>query len=126
MEAILDSIRIAVSDGASDEERRRGVVTCRAVADALESGLVVDLPALPLAPSTADVASADIVSATAAPILAPLVANPRASNPFAGLTADQILELAIAKLRGAVGEEAAPPPAGSPFRVTLVPVPRLP
>ncbi|MBZ0237018.1 MAG: hypothetical protein K8M05_32110, partial [Deltaproteobacteria bacterium] len=56
--------------------------------------------------------------------LAAQVADPLASNPFAGMTADQILDLAIAKLRGAVGEDAAPPPVGQPFRLTLVPVPR--
>lgn len=124
MEAILDSIRIAMSDGASDEERRRGMDACRAVADALASGLVVDLPTPPL--EIAAPVGAAISPTTDPTSLAPLVANPLASNPFGGMTADQILELAISRLRGAVGEDAAPPPAGSPFRLTLVPVPRLP
>jgi len=125
MEAILDSIRVAVSDGASDEERRRGIAVCRAVADALAGGLVVDATAPPLALAAPEIVNAEIVPADEAARVVPPVVNPLASNPFAGLTADQILELAIAKLRGAVGEDTAPPPAGSPFRLTLVPVPRV-
>lgn len=49
-----------------------------------------------------------------------------ATNPFAGMTADQILDLAIARLRTALGERDTPSPAGQPFRLTLVPVPPLP
>lgn len=122
MEALLDSIRIAVSDGASDDERRRGLFAARAVADALDGDIVADVPPPPA------VVIAEPPSAEPAPdgtALAHVVANPLTSNPFAGMTADQILELAIAKLRGAVGDDApTPPPAGQPFRLTLVPVPR--
>lgn len=127
MEALLDSIRIAVSDGASDDERRRGVIACRAVADALEGGLVADMPALPPV-VVAEPPRAEpplVPPSRAETALAHVVANPLASNPFAGMTADEILELAIAKLRGAVGDDVpTPPPAGQPFRLTLVPVPR--
>ena len=129
MESILVAIRIAAREGASDDERRRGLLACRAVAFTLDGGLVVDAP-----PPTAERINAEILSrpAPTAPTSdAALAGNPPpaiidtfASNPFAGLTADQILELAIAKLRAAVGEDAAPPPVGSPFRLTLVPLPR--
>lgn len=111
MESLLDAIRIAVSDGASDDERRRGLLACRAVAFGLDGGLVVEAPPPGAIPA----------ESLSRPTLAPAAL---ASNPFAGLTADQILELAISKLRAAVGEDAAPPPVGSPFRLTLVPVPR--
>lgn len=129
MEALLDSIRIAVSDGASDDERRRGVVACRALADALDFTIVADVSAPP------PVVVADpppVVVAEPPPTepargetaLAHVTANPLAANPFAGMTADQILEMAIAKLRGAVGDDSPPtPPAGQPFRLTLVPLP---
>ncbi|MBE7453834.1 MAG: hypothetical protein HS111_34690 [Kofleriaceae bacterium] len=127
MEALLDSIHIAVSDGASDDERRRGVIACRAVADALEGGIVAAVPAPPpvvlAEPLRVEPPFAETPRAETA--LAHLVANPLAANPFAGMTADEILELAIAKLRGAVGDDTpTPPPAGQPFRLTLVPVPR--
>lgn len=121
MEALLDSIRIAVSDGASDDERRRGVVACRALADALDFTIVADVPA----PSPVVVAEpAPTEPASGETALAHVIASPLAANPFAGMTADQILEMAIAKLRGAVGDDSPPtPPAGQPFRLTLVPLP---
>ncbi len=135
MEALLDSIRIAVSDGASDDERRRGLAACRAVADALENGVVVDMappPALelkhsPPVDSPTLAGPADTTALAALSSIPNAFADPLVSNPFRGMTADQILDLAIAKLRGAVGDDAAPSqaPAGQPFRLTLVPVPRV-
>ena len=126
MEAVIDSIRIAMSDGASDDERRRGLAACAAVADALE-GALVTAPSAPAAVPTRPIAvTPEIVSSAELTTLDPPVSSPRPSNPFAGMGADEILELAIAKLRGAVGETEAPPaPAGLPFRLTLVPVPRI-
>ena len=119
MEALIDSIRLAVRDGASDDERRRGLAACRAVADALEGVGVPDAPAASTAVTEPE-ATVDVTTA-----LVPVAAAPVASNTFAGLSAEQILDLAIAKLRGAVGEsEAVPAPAGQSFRLTLVPVPR--
>lgn len=120
MDALLDSIRVAIDDGASDDERQRGALACRALAEALEGSIVVAPPAaapLPaLRPST-EPTSSPIPSFLVGPVaLAP--------NPFAGLTADQILDLAIAKLRSAVGDDV-PPPLGQPFHLTLVPVPRI-
>jgi hypothetical protein len=131
MESLLDAIRIAASEGASDDERRRGLLACRALAFTLDGGLVVEAP-----PPTVERVNAELLSrpapststsgaAVAGNSPSPVV-DPFASNPFVGLTADQILELAIAKLRAAVGDDAAQPPAGSPFRLTLVPVPRTP
>jgi hypothetical protein len=123
MESLLDAIRIAASDGASDDERRRGLLACRAVAFALDGGIVVDAPP-PISSPAVEPVGADTASR---PDALPVVASPLVSNPFAGLTADQILDLAIAKLRGALGEngdDATPPsPAGQPFRLTLVPLP---
>ena len=121
MDALLDSIRIAMADGASDGERRRGASACRALADALDGGILPgDAPPAVAAP----IAASPVVPEVAA--LAPfLPAGPLASNPFDGMTPDQILDLAIAKLRGAIGNDAPPEPVGAPFRLTLVPVPRM-
>ncbi|MBK9032130.1 MAG: hypothetical protein IPL61_12560 [Myxococcales bacterium] len=49
------------------------------------------------------------------------------ANPFAGMSADQVLDLAISKLRDAVGEPATAlaTSVGQPFRLTLVPIPRV-
>ncbi|HVV84775.1 MAG TPA: hypothetical protein VHE35_17035 [Kofleriaceae bacterium] len=113
MDALLDSIRIAVGDGASDEERRRGAAACRALAQALEGDLC---------------ASANTMAPVLVPrpdlAVAPLTAL--GANPFVGMTADQVLDLAIAKLRAAVGDGASAQPLGQPFRISLVPVPRMP
>jgi len=138
MDALLDSIRLAVGEGASHGERHRGARACRALADALD-GMIMpgDVPAdveSPLAepPVVLAVAAHPPIlptASSAAPevaALAPFLASgPLASNPFAGMTADQIFDLAIAKLRGAIGEDGPPDPVGVPFRLTLVPVPRL-
>ena len=116
MDALLDSIRIAMADGASDGERRRGASACRALADALDGVIMPeDEPPAVAAPTAPEVA----------PLAPFLPAGPLASNPFDGMTPDQILDLAIAKLRGAIGNDAPPEPVGAPFRLTLVPVPRM-
>ena len=113
MDAVLDTIAIAARPGATDDERRRGAYACRALAESL------DAPGL--APF-GDALDANDARA-AAPRLAPVTSG---TNPFTGLTADQILDLAIARLRGAVGD--AGPSAtsvGQPLRLPLVPIPRL-
>lgn len=121
MDALLDSIRVAMGDGASDGERHRGALACRALAGALDG---VILPGDEPPAVATPIAASPVVPEVAA--LAPfLPAGPLASNPFDGMTPDQIFDLAIAKLRGAIGGAAAPEPVGAPFRLTLVPVPRL-
>ncbi len=132
MDSMLDSIHIAMGDGASADDRRRGAAACRALADTLDgaNGSAEPIAAVDTAGTIdlcADGPDAPIaLVAEPPPVPAPtplsLALGP---NPFAGMTADQILDLAIAKLRGAVGDGAQPVPAGQPFRLSLVPVPRL-
>ncbi len=152
MESLLDSIRIAMRDGASDDERRRGIAACYGLAHALEGSLgargAATLRDVPPSDGPTEVVVPEVVSpdelahatfaqdepraphsltawiASQAPGMSPPA--PRTSNPFAGMTADQVLDLIITRLRGAVGDSAPPPPAGQPFRLTLVPVPRAP
>src|SRR5436190_836585 len=126
MDAILDSIRIAVADGASDDDRTRGAAACRALAEALDGAMPpsemasteppagavappapvgAEVPAPTAAAAAAAVAvitepvTTALVPVTTALAPAPVTPWPVASNPFAGMTADQILDLAIAKLR---------------------------
>jgi hypothetical protein len=152
MEAILESVRVAVLDGATDGERRRGIVAMRELADALEARLATRAdPAAPSRMSTAlappappprppprpvDVVPPSDVTVlpvgSAIPSVTDLAsALPRGPNPFAGLSADQILDVVIERLRHAAGETAPVPASpGSPnspsFRLNLVPVPRFP
>lgn len=108
MDAILDTIAIAARPGASDEERRRGASACRTLAESL------DACALALLAESLD---------GAAPIGES--ANTGGVNPFAGLSADQILDVAIARLRSAVGDVAPDARSvGQPLRLPLVPIPR--
>ena len=124
MESIFAAIAVALGPGATTAERQRGAALCRALADQLDPEATGT--AMRRGPSMATTAATSAVAA-------PADAGPRAdappvvpTNPFAGLTADQIFDLAIAKLRGAVGADDAPPvPLGQPFRIPLVPVPRL-
>jgi hypothetical protein len=125
MDPILESIRLAIADGASDAERASGAQTCRSLADTLDGAIVSVVPPTPADPKPPAAPPAEPV-APAVVVLAPFgAAGPLASNPFAGMTADQIFDVAIARLRGALGNDAPPEPAGPPFRVTLVTVPRI-
>lgn len=132
MNTLLDSIHIAVADGAPAEDRRRGAEACRALADALTdpdasvavTDAEVTVPtALPVEEPRAPVAVRSESPLAPAPTPLSLGLSP---NPFAGMTADQVLDLAITRLRSAIGEAAPPASAGDPFRLTLVPIPRLP
>lgn len=116
MDAILDTIAIAARPGASDEERRRGASACRALAESLDVRALAPL---------AEALDGHAAPTTGASAISALLAPTGAVNPFAGLSADQILDVAIARLRSAVGD--APPDAasvGQPLRVPLVPIPR--
>lgn len=125
MESIFAAIAVALGPGATLAERQRGAALCRVLADQLDPDALVARSVTPcVATDAAPSASAPPTGATPAP---GLDATPLApANPFAGLTADQIFDLAIAKLRGAVGaDDPLPLPLGQPFRIPLVPVPRL-
>jgi len=133
MDTLLDSIHIAVGDGASADERRRGAEACRALADALTDedppvAVVNDEATAPTTlPTDEPTAPVGVAPPPPPPPPAPthllLGLGP---NPFTGMTADQVLDLAIARLRSAIGDAAPATPAGDPFRLTLVPVPRRP
>jgi len=124
MESIFAAIAIALGPGATAAERQRGATLCRALADQLDPDVgATPRRATSIAVTAAPSAVAARADASPAPEAPPVVP----ANPFAGLTADQIFDLAIAKLRGAVGADDAPlVPLGQPFRIPLVPVPRLP
>jgi hypothetical protein len=114
MEALLDAIRIALREGASDAERHDAAASCRALAEMLEPTPLV----FPHPP--------EAVSTTRDPgdTLTELIRAAR-TGPFASMTADQILDLAIAKLQAAAGP-LDPDAVGRGFQMALVPIPRLP
>ncbi len=74
MEPTLEALRAALADGATPDQRAAGVTACRAILAALDSTPGEPLPGAPL------------------PV-------PAAANPLGGLSLDQVLDLAIGKLR---------------------------
>lgn len=102
MNEMIESMRAAIADGATPEQRTSGVHACRTLAAALEAeiGKPIPLPGVP------------------------------AQSPFHGVSIDQALELVIARLRTAIDTRDKAPatapvpssPAPSPgLRIAYVP-----
>lgn len=105
MEQLLESIRTAVAAGATDEAKAAGATACRTILIALE--------AKPGEPMAAPVA---VSTPATSPQVAAIVAG------LKGVPVDQLLDLAIAKLRTMVPAEQAP--TVQKLAIPLVPVPR--
>lgn len=102
MESLLDTIRVAVSADATNEAKALGASACRTILAALEAK-----PGEPLVTTT---------QATH-PIIA-------AVSMLRGLPVDQLLDVAITRLRAALpGNETAP--SVQALNVPLVAVPQL-
>jgi hypothetical protein len=97
MEAMIETIRRAVADGATSEAKKTGAAACRTLLTALE----------------------------AEPGTALAVATPPPSTP-AALDLTQALDLAIAKLRSFVGEGVGdvPPQVGYQVPILRLPEPK--
>lgn len=104
MDQLLESIRAAVATGATDEAKAAGATACRTILIALE--------AKPGEPMAAPVP----VAAQSQPEISAIVAG------LKGVPVDQLLDLAIAKLRTMVPADKAPPVQR--LAIPLVPVPR--
>ena len=104
MENVIDSIRAAIVSDATPEAKAVGAAACRAILAALEG-----TPGQPLA----------------APVAVPLNGSQIAGmvSALRGGSPDQLLDLAIARLRAALpgGTEVAPV---VPFKFNIAPVPR--
>lgn len=104
MEKVIEQIRAALAQDATPDARTAGIAACRAVLAALEA-----TPGAPMATATA----------------APTDTNPIASivGALRGVPPEQLLDLAIAKLRAALPAGTAVP-AIAPLKFHLIPVPR--
>ncbi len=103
MDALIESIRAAVAADASTEVRAAGVTACRTILTALEA-----VPGQPLA-----------AAVVAPPMVPPIAAI---ATALRGMPADQLLDLAIQKLRASL-PPGAEPPRVQPLKFQLVPVP---
>jgi len=103
MDQLLEAIRAAVSSDASDEAKVKGATACRTILIALEAK-----PGEPMQMPGAAAPSLPIEAIAAA---------------VRGMPVDQLLDVAIARLRSALPADAALPKTKT-FTIPLVPVPR--
>lgn len=102
MEDLLQAIRAAVTQGATDDERAAGIGACRTIVAALEASVGQPMTASPAAPM---------------PPIASIVGALR------GLPPEQLLDLAIAKLRAALPADAVVTPV-LPLKYHIIQPPR--
>ncbi len=100
MESVIESIRAAIAPDATPEAKAAGITACRAVLAALEG-----TPGQPLA---APIAPTSPVAAVV--------------GALRGVPPDQLLDLAIAKLRAAL-PAGADVPTAQPLKFQIVPIP---
>lgn len=123
MENLIEAIRIALRDDAEPNARRAGLVACRELLTVLETA-TADEPAastapLPSAPPL-DLPAAPVSNAPPAPPFDPAaIATVVAS--LGKLPPEQLLDLAIARLRAALPPNASIP-APQPLRFHIVPL----
>lgn len=103
MEALLETIRLATANDATDEVRAAGATACRTILIALDAK-----PGDPLLPPTAPVVPDSPIAA--------VVAGLR------GVPVDQLLDLAIAKLRTLVPADVTP--IAPRMSIPMIQVPR--
>jgi hypothetical protein len=105
MENVIDSIRAAIASDASPEAKAAGATACRAILTALES-----TPGQPLA----------------TPAIVPLGGSQIASvvSALRGVPPDQLLDLAIQRLRAAL-PAGVDVPAAQPLKFQLIPTTQL-
>lgn len=102
MNDLIEAIRVATSPDASDEVKTAGANACRMILAALE-------------------AQAGEPLVEAVPAATPIQ---MAMGALRGLPPDQLLDLAIAKLRATLPADAAPPPV-APLKFQIIPIPAL-
>jgi len=102
MDQLLEAIRNATSTDASDEARAAGVHACRTILSALEAK-----------------AGEPLVVATSA--TSPIAA---AVSVLRGMSPEQLLDLAIARLKAAV-PDGAPVTVPQPVKFHLLPLPEI-
>jgi hypothetical protein len=103
IDTLIESVRAAVTDGATPEARTEGIAACRSILAALEP--------------------APAASPTAQPEPAPQIPIAAIASALRGANPDQLLDLAIAKLRTLVPADAQ---AGAHRKLDIMMVGRKP
>ena len=124
METLIEAIRVAVQSDATDEAKHQGAIACRTILTALEAKagepLVTPTQALTDAPT---IVQGDQTATPAAPPIGP---QPVAAivGALRGMPPEQLLDLAISRLRAALPKDAAPVPV-APLRFQIIPISQL-
>jgi hypothetical protein len=113
METLIEAIRVAVLSDASDEAKHQGALACRTILTALEAK-----PGESLAPTDAP----EVATGTAATPMPQQIAT--IVGALRNMPPEQLLDLAIARLRAALPGDAAAP-AVPPVRFQIVPIAQL-
>lgn len=111
MDELIETIRVACATDASDDTKQLGAQACRTLLTALDAK-----SGEPLAAPTPTNASTDAVPAGAQ--IAAIV------GALKGLPPEQLLDMAIARLRAALPKDT-PAPVVAPLSVPLIPIGHL-
>lgn len=116
METLIETIRVAVQSDATDEAKHQGALACRTILTALEAKA-----GEPLVPST-DPSAATPSAPVSQP--APAIEPQQVAaivGALRGMPAEQLLDLAISRLRAALPKDATTP-AIAPVKFQIIPI----
>ena len=128
METLIEAIRVAVQSDATDEAKHQGALACRTILTALETKAGEPLVAPTQAPTDAPtivptIVQSDQTATTATPPIGPQQVA-AIVGALRGMPPEQLLDLAIARLRAALPSEAATPTV-APVRFQIIPIGQL-
>lgn len=116
METLIETIRVAVQSDASEEAKHQGALACRTILTALDAK-----PGEPLVPPRdPNAAQPSAAVAQSVPVIEPLQVA-AIVGALRGMPAEQLLDLAIARLRAALPKDATTPTI-APVKFQIIPI----
>ena len=106
MDDLIETIRVACASDATDDIKQRGAQACRTILTALDAKAGEPLAADPVASGDAVPSGTQIAALVGA---------------LKGLPPEQLLDMAIARLRAALPKDT-PAPAVAPVRFQIIPI----
>lgn len=123
METLIEAIRVAVQSDATDEAKQQGALACRTILTALEAKAGEPLVPSTQAPTDAAIVQSDQTATPAAPPIGPQQVA-AIVGALRGMPPEQLLDLAIARLRAALPSETTTPTI-APVRFQIIPIGQL-
>lgn len=124
METLIEAIRVAVQSDATDDAKHQGALACRTILTALEAK--AGEPLVPPTQAPTEVSTVVQSDQTATPATPPIGPQQVAAivGALRGMPPEQLLDLAIARLRAALPSEATTPTI-APVRFQIIPIGQL-